>query len=272
MDRDEDLLEDCLRSLLRPLASFCVRHGLGVQRVLHALKQAMVSAAEAELARSGTKANASRISLMTGIQRKEIRSLKSDETHHAKKGGLLTRIIGRWLDDRRYRDEHGNPRALSCSGESSEFHSLVSNVSQDLNPYTVLAEMERAGIIERDDSQARLLQRAFVPRGDYQQGFRMLASDTENIARAVEENIFGKDSVPHLHLRTEYDNIAVERLPEIKAWLLREGSAFQRRVREYLSLHDKDINKELRDSAGGGKVAATAFSYVSEPDSTEGGE
>ncbi|MCB0344291.1 MAG: hypothetical protein KDD66_04205 [Bdellovibrionales bacterium] len=264
MARSEEILNDCLSLLVRPVARFCLRHGIGIQRVVGALKQALVKLAEDELHQADAKPSVSRISIMTGIHRKEVRSLMQEHQPDSK-SSLLTRVIGQWLEDPKYQDQKRGPRPLNCTGEDSEFHSLVFQVSKDVNPYTVLAELERAGIVERENENVSLKEKMYIPRSDYHEGFRMLASDTENITRAVEENIFGSESVPHLHLRTEYDNIAVERIPEIKTWLLREGSVFQKRLREYLASHDKDINRELKDLKGGGKVAATAFSFVCEP-------
>ena len=204
---------------------------------------------------------------MTGVQRKDVkRYLEQSHAPHSREG-LVARVIGRWLDDPSYKDSKKEPRALTCVGEQSEFYQLVKEVSVDLNPYTVLAELERVAAVVREDDLLSLKERIYIPKGDYQQGFRMLAQDTENLVHAVEENIFSEQLVPNLHLRTEYDNIALEKLPEIRRWLLREGSLFHKKAREFISQFDADVKKPVTPVASGGYVAVGAFSITTgEPD------
>ena len=97
-----------------------------------------------------------------------------------------------------------------------------------------------------------------------QEGFELLAKDTEDLIGAVEENIFFPDDIPNLHARTEYDNIRQDALQEIKEWLYDEGSAFHKRARHFLSQYDLDIYPDRTYKEGRVKVTLGAFSRLLE--------
>lgn len=50
--------------------------------------------------------------------------------------------------------------------EIAGLQSWARSVSKDLNPYTVLFELERIGAVERLSMQARLCAQVATPRGD----------------------------------------------------------------------------------------------------------
>ena len=78
----------------------------------------------------------------------------------------------------------------------------------------------------------------------------------------VEENVIEKAKPPHLHARTEYDNISPKDLTVIKEWLLKEGAALHKRARTFISNFDLDINPD-KEKKGGSKVVVGTFSYTS---------
>ncbi|MCB0358426.1 MAG: hypothetical protein KDD44_02290, partial [Bdellovibrionales bacterium] len=44
---------------------------------------------------------------------------------------------------------------------------------------------------------------------------------------------------------TEFDRISREAVPQIKRWILKEGTRFQERVRSYLAQFDADTNPDI---------------------------
>ncbi|MCB0358364.1 MAG: hypothetical protein KDD44_01965 [Bdellovibrionales bacterium] len=258
----ESVLTNCLRLMLRPIARFCLRNSFTIQDLTALLKEALIEESQRELFEADADPNISRISAMTGIHRKDVRRLVRFEGHARSKGGLITRVIGQWLEDPDFTAKGGAPRTLSCLGDDSEFHSMVRRVSVDLNPYTVLAELERVGAVERDEGTIRLRERMYIPKGNPEEFFKILAADTDDLIQALEHNVFSGDDVPHLHLRTFYDNVLPSKVPQIKRWLLREGSLFHQKVSRYLAKYDRDVNPKLREEPGSARVAVGAFSFV----------
>ena len=248
-----------LAPLLRPIALLCVRHGLKIQELFEASKRALLEAARAELIRQGVELNTSKLAVMTGLQRREVMRLLESPSDEGGQANLLLRIVGAWQQGKRYLDKRGKPMALDCEGAESAFAKLVQSVSQDLNPYTVLFELERVGVVTRVHGEARLVAQVYVP-GDLDHSMELLTQDQEALVLGVAENIFDQPEVPHLHIATHYDNIPESRLGEIKEWLLRKGRDFHQEARAYLGGLDRDLNPDLPPGVGRGRVLVGTFS------------
>lgn len=261
------LLLSALDGLLRPIARFCLRHGLHIQDLLEASKRSLLQAAADEL---GEKKNVARLSASTGLQRRDVTRLLEAPSEIPEPLGLVNRIIGQWRYDRKFVDEDGNPKELSLdAGGRGSFVSLVQTVTQDIPPGTVLFELERLGALERTEDSVRLLAPAYVPKENHREGYRMLSRDMAYLIDAVTQNIEQKPKTPNLHATVEFDNIRQDKLHEIREWLLDEGSKFQKKVSAYLASHDVDINPPRRATPAGGKVSFSVFSVTEEEKSDE---
>jgi hypothetical protein len=251
-----------LRYVLRPVVRFCLRKTLTIQDVQSISKSLFVELAREEIEYSGKKPNTSKISIVTGLRRKEVERInKSVGDDFDDSPALITRVIGQWLSDPEFVTATGEPRIVSYKGSDSEFYSLVQRVSTDVRPGSVLAELERLGAVEESARGLRLLARAYEPRGDLEAGFQLLSTDADDLILAVEENVHDEAVVPNLHATTEYDNICSSDIPEVRQWLLDEGMRFHKKVRAYLSQFDKDLNPDLRGRAGY-RVVLGSFSRI----------
>ncbi len=199
---------------------------------------------------------------MTGLHRRDVMRLVKPRADTAQPRNLLHRVLGTWQGNPRFSNKRGKARPLEVEGKESEFVSLVQSVSSDLNPYTVLFELERVGAVKRDRGKVALCSGVYTPRGDVREGFSLLARDSEDLLRAVETNVLARPDVPNLHIQTEYDNIAPEFLADIKNWFLDQGEAFHERAREYLSRFDADLNPKLKGRGNGVRVAIGTFSNI----------
>lgn len=199
---------------------------------------------------------------MTGMHRRDVMKFSTGAPETDRSKSLISKVVGQWRTNKRYLNKKGGPRVLNL-GLNSEFTELVGAVSQDLNPATVLFELERLGSVIRVEGGVKLQVETYVPKGDVLAGFNILGADSEDLTAAVEENLFENPSLPHLHLRTEFDRIRVDVADKIKLWLLKEGQAFHAKVREYISKFDQDVNPDSKYSGGFMKVVLGAFSKVS---------
>lgn len=263
MIRLEKIRKGALRAMLRPIVRLCLRSSLGIQTLVETAKEVFVELAAEEIRRSGERLTASRISVITGLHRRDVQRLLEGSAPKESQGALVARVIGQWEQDPRFRTKGGAPKVLSTGSADSDFHRLVATVSKDVNPGTVLRELERTGVIEHTDRGAKLIGRAYNVGERVEEGMAILTSDVDDLVVAVEENLLGEVDVPNLHGRTEYDNISVDALPEIREWVFKEGSLFHRKVRDYLSRFDRDINPEV-GGKGGARVVFSTFSRIKE--------
>jgi hypothetical protein len=177
---------------------------------------------------------------------------------------LVSRVVTQWENSEEYLTKGGKPKTLSYEGEASEFSKLVKQVTKDIHFKGVLLQLERLNMVERTSHGLRLSAGAHDVRKDMEKGYHVLSQDLEDLSMAVEANMTLEDDLPNLHARTEFDNIFVDALPEIRQWLLKEGSSFHQRARTFLSQFDRDVNPHIRNEAGQ-KVVLTSFSRLVEP-------
>ncbi len=233
------------------------------------MKVVFVENAVEEIQNSGEKANVSRLSAMTGLHRRDVMRIFREEESEPKPGSLMTRVVGQWMNDAEFLGSRNRPLILTLEGENSQFRRLVSKVSRDLNPGTVLFELERVGSVARTPRGAKLLLSHYVPVDNAEEGFALLAKDSEDLIDAVDENIFSNPDIPNLHGRTEFDRIRSDAIPYIRNWLIEEGSAFHKRVGKFLAQFDTDFNPGDDGVLGGATVSLGTFSMIREGDKEE---
>lgn len=250
-----------LRLMLRPIVRFSLRNHKAIQDFIQILKEVYVEVADEELRKTTTKVNPSRLSLLTGLHRKDLNAILHQEVKAEDDGekNLVFRIIGQWEQDKRFTTKDGKPRLLSFRGPESEFQDLVYSVSRNLTTGTVLFELERIGAVEKSKRGLKLLSDRQTTTKQDPELFGMLAADVENLMESVLENYEDQAAHRNLHLTTLYDNLVQDELGGIREWFVTEGKLFHKRAREFLSQYDLDVNP-LPDKKGGGKFVFTTFS------------
>lgn len=182
--------------LLKPVARLLLRHGVPYPAFAAALKQVFLEAAHEELEAAGRKRTDSAVSLLSGVHRRDVRTLgrlapvNRQLARHAP-GNVASQVVGRWLSDPAYLDEAGQPRPLSRYGEAPSFDALVVATSSEYRARSVLAELERLGIAEMQDSVVRLREPGFVPRQGFDETVALLRDNLHDHLAAATENLDG---------------------------------------------------------------------------------
>lgn len=255
-----------LRSLLKPAVRFALRRGVKVRTVIEELKSLLVEQAHLELERLKEDVTISKLSVMTGLQRRDVQKVASPITDpSAQHLDLMTRIVAQWCTHEQF-SRASKPKDLSTEGSESDFAELVRSVSLDLNPATVLFELERLGLVLRDGATARLMWDAYQITGDIDDAYTLLQRDISTLVDSVDGNITQSSAVPNLHISTQFDNVSRDALQKIREWILQKGAAFHAEVREFVGSFDKDINPTRYSETGGARVTVGSFSLCEEPE------
>ena len=251
-----------LQLLLRPALRYCIRNSLGIKELLDAAKNSLVSLAAEEIETGGYKVTASRIMVMTGMHRRDVKSILKDGIEKDTTPHYLQRILSQWEQDERFLSKKGTPKVLTFKSKDSEFTALVHQVRKDLGPNAVLLELERIGAVERSKQGLRMLQSVRYTTTSPEQGMELLTRDVDTLCRAVEENLFDMPDrdIRNLHLRTSYNNIYEEDIPAIRKWILKQGQDFHKKARQYLANFDQDLLYKP-DKKAGKKVVITSFGW-----------
>ncbi|MCJ2033063.1 DUF6502 family protein [Methylobacterium sp. J-068] len=157
--------------LLRPLVRLFVARGITFPALTTLLRELYVNVAEYDFALPGKEQTDSRVSLLTGIHRKEVSRLRGAGAPVSVVPSVVSRtsrIIARWLADPKFTDANGQPLPLVRAGEADapSFESLVAAVTRDLRPRAVLDEwLDRGLVIADADGRIVLAEAAYVPKG-----------------------------------------------------------------------------------------------------------
>lgn len=262
--------------MLRPLVRLFIRHNHGFAEVMEALRSEFIHVAIENLDVSGHEVNTSRVSAVTGIGRREVLKVMKSPVLVTNQATISSRVIGAWEQGKEYKDDKGEIKRLSICGTGSEFFNLVESVSKDINPYTLLFELERTGSIKRiSEDSIELVKNEFVTAKAPEDSIELVSSDLDDFVTAVDENIYGGEMAPNLHLKTEYTNVRLSSIPEIKKWIMKEGSDFHKRIRDFVAKFDLDLYPDtdqqtgVEREEGGVRVALGTFSRIVKPKKEE---
>jgi Family of unknown function (DUF6502) len=145
--------DDVLVALLAPISRLTLTSGVGIDQLVRAARQAYVEAALEDLFPAGARINISRLSVATGLTRKEV-SLVVDKLKGRTarlvprvKEQRAIRVLRGWRIDPRFHRRSGEPAQLSLRGGRKAFASLVKLYGGDVTPTSVLRELERMDAI-----------------------------------------------------------------------------------------------------------------------------
>ncbi|HEY4043065.1 MAG TPA: DUF6502 family protein [Rhodopila sp.] len=188
------------RRLLRPLVRVMMRSGLTFPVLADTLRTLFVEVAINDILIDPKSRTDSRISLLTGVHRKEIRRLRAGPADDAAGAPvvltLVSQIIARWAGTAAFTDADGCPRRLprrtpGAARAELSFDALVVSVTTDVRPRAVLDDLLGHGIVSIDaDDRVRLNTEAFIPRPGGEQQLFFGRSLREHLLDSV-ENIGG---------------------------------------------------------------------------------
>ena len=132
----------------------------------------------------------SRIAVMTGLTRKEVRRLREllelGEVLVPKKYTPLSRVLDSWHSETDFLDHRGRPSILPFSGNGVTFSDLVRRYAGDIPPGAIRTELKRLGaILEDDEGNLQLVRRDIHP----QVGHESVSLSLLHGAYAILENI-----------------------------------------------------------------------------------
>jgi len=161
---------NALLMTLRPLARALLRSGIGYTEFADMAKLAFVNVAATEFGVRNRATNNSRIAVMTGLSRKEVKRYKSlGESALAEdfvKETPASVILQHWYSDPDFTNANGQPRVLRFEGGINSFSELVARHAGDIPPGAMRAELKRVGAVEElQDKTLKVCKRAYFPDG-----------------------------------------------------------------------------------------------------------
>lgn len=190
----KQLIFKALSKVLSALVRLVVRQGITYPELTELLKRAYVEEVQKDLKHNAERVTLSRISIVSGVHRKDVKRLTEIESEHPfhefEKVSLTSRLVSLWMGDSQYIDDKGDPLPLPKSGEKS-FESLVRSVSSDIRPRTILDEWLQQGLIYQQTERFCLNINALFPSEDIATKVAFFARNTSDHISACEHNLRG---------------------------------------------------------------------------------
>ncbi|KIT14993.1 DUF6502 family protein [Jannaschia aquimarina] len=237
-DPSPDRFTRALRGVLRPLVRLLISRGVTAPRFYRLLKSVYVDVAQASFRIDGKPPTDSRITLLTGVHRRDVRAILSAgpdgwEVARARSAALAT-VVSRWR-------EIGTPLSRA------QFDDLVEGFSRDIRPRTVLDELLRQGLVERRDDLLHLSPEAVVgPRSDDDR-LAFFATNLGDHLAAASQNLEA-ETPPFLERAVFYNHLTPDAVDRLER---------HARVELQSLLEDLDARSRQEQRDGAGDPAAT---------------
>ena len=241
-----------LRRLLKPLVRLALHFNLPFTALTRLLKAVYVEVAEREFVVDGKEQTDSRISLLTGVHRKDVRRLRRELTRSEAIPKTITlgaQLLAIWLSAPAYCDGEGKPLALPrlpMEGTAVSFEQLVSSVSTDIRPRVVLDEWLRLGVVHVDENDRVWLHAdAFIPEQGFDEKSYFFGENIHDHLAACVHNLTGGQ--PPLFERNVFStDLSAGSAAEVS------GLARARGMELIKAISERAIELERRDAGGEG--------------------
>lgn len=206
--------------ILKPLIRILLRNGIAYGTFADISRKIYVDSGFEEAKRQGQKQTVSNISILTGINRKEVKRLKEslvfDTNSSLKKFNRIVRVLAGWQHDEEYLDSDHEPKDLYLEGESGSFTSLVKKYSGDMPVVAMLNALIDSGNIKViDNGNIQLVNFNYLPATDSDEKLNILGIDTAEFIQSIDHNINHPEDL-WFQRKASNTSVSISALPKIK--------------------------------------------------------
>lgn len=251
--------------MLRPIIRLLLKNGAMWKEFAELSKNVYVEVAGADYGIGGRPTNASRVSILTGLTRREVKKqrdlLQSQQSSNYSKTSNATRLLSGWFQDPDFQDAAGAPRPLTREGEHASFATLHRRYGGDIPASAMLKELMQVGAVVEEDGQLLAASRYYMPDPLDPESVIRAGSVMNDLGSTVVWNLVRpRDSLSRIEGRASEPEVPVSRVPEFRQFLEEHGQAFLETVDRWL--HENRVQKT--DAKTGKTVRLGAGIYMIE--------
>ncbi|MEA3405609.1 MAG: DUF6502 family protein [Pseudomonadota bacterium] len=210
--KKEAILTKALTKILKPLVRLLIHQNITYIGLLNMLKKTYVEVAEESFSIEGKRMTDSRISLLTGVHRGEVKHIRtevlSQPSEKEIKAGLSAQLMSIWAGHQAYLNENNEPQALyRCVQDGSpSFEKLVLSVSKDKHPRSILDDWLHQGlvklVVEDNKEFVVLTEKGYVPEADFEEKLFFAGKNIGDHLAVVAHNL--ENQTPSMFDRAVY--------------------------------------------------------------------
>ena len=240
--RSRHALNTALSRLLRPLFRLLLRSGVSYGSFEELARRTFVEVATDVAGINGKKPSISRISLLSGLTRKEVQRLTSpaEPSPAGDQHNRAARVLTGWVRDADFHDKHGQPRILDPDGAIS-FALLVKRHSGDVPARAVLDELSRVGAVRvQEGGRIELLERAYVPSQSVVEKLRILGTDVADLIATIDHNVVRGAIDPRYQRKVVYRSMPADAVPAFRTLSATQSQLLLEKMDRWLAARDLD--------------------------------
>lgn len=209
------LVAGAMKRVLRPFVKLMLANNLTYTFAIDVLKALFVEVADQDFNLDGKRQTDSRISLMSGVHRKDVRRLRDKmpelEDVMPENVSLGTQLVALWNANPSYLDKDAMPKPLprfALNKGDSSFESLVRSVTTDIHPRAVLDEWLRLGVATVDENNlVHLTTDMYIPQEGFEEKVFYLGHNLHDHAQAAVSNVIAGQQLSFLERCVHYDTL-----------------------------------------------------------------
>ena len=235
--------------LCRPLIRLLIEKGITFPQFRELMKELYVEVADKEFSLDDKKPSDSRVFVLTGVHRKDIKRIRQQsdlaDVKITSSASLSGEIVARWASMPDYLDDKGAPRQLAKSGKGEQgFEQLVSSVSKDVRPKVILEEWLRLGMVSLKDDHVILKKSAFVTNKEFTEMAYYLGHNVHDHLASCVNNIIA-DQAPMLERSVYYASLTESSVNKLNAIAGKKGDELLQQLnKQAIKFYDADKDKD----------------------------
>ena len=251
-NKTQAALIKAVHMLCKPLIRLLIEKGVTFPQFRDLMKNLYVEVANDHFPLDNKKPSDSRIFVLTGVHRKDIKRIRQqtepNATQVTSSASLSGEIVARWASMPEYLDKKGKPRQLLKIKKNNEpgFDQLVSSVNKDVRPKVILDEWLRLNIVKVKDDYIILNQSAFVTNKEFKEMAYYLGHNVHDHMASCVNNILAEDD-PMIERSVYYASLTENSVNKLRAIATKKGDELLQHLnKQAIKFYDND---KLKDDA-----------------------
>ncbi|MBN4063206.1 hypothetical protein JYT79_00340 [Cardiobacterium sp. AH-315-I02] len=248
-NKTQAALVKAVSMLCRPLIRLLIEKGMTFPQFRELMKSLYVDVAAQHFSLDDKKPSDSRIFVLTGVHRKDIKRLRQQVEQESSaitsSASLSAEIVARWSSVAEFMDDKNRPRALQKSGKNNVagFEQLVSSVNKDVRPKVILEEWLRLNIVHLKDDYVVLNKSAFVTNKEFTEMAYYLGHHVHDHLASCVNNILAENE-PMLERSVYYASLTEDSVKKLNTIANKKGNELLLHInKQAIKFYDADKNK-----------------------------
>lgn len=251
LSHDTETTLEHVVSIMPQLIHWLIKSGIGYNEFSTALKALFYNEAIKELDVIKQKKTDSAISLLSGLNRRDVRSFCQlyGEYQLVNQFDLQlpisvpARVVGMWINQKL-------PQQIPFQGDQSSFESLVKQISSEKHPKSILLELKRLGIVIEDEDSIILQNSSFTPDPQADESKQLFTQNiSDHLSAGISNLTKNSNFLEQAIVADELSQESVEKLNQLSVdlWNLMSKAVISAAI-DYCKLDENDsaANKRFR--------------------------